>query len=392
MSRVRHLLFGLVLVLPAAAWGIPAPAKKSHAVKAPAPPAPVPAASSLLPDAFAGWQISGQPDLSTSAAQADPADANVLREYGFARYEAATYTRGAETASIHAIQFQDATGAYGSFTFFRRPAMQPVTIGQGAAFDGKRVLFWTGDTLIDATFSRISPMSASELRDLAAQLPKPLGNLATPPSLPRYLPDEHLQPMTIRYAIGPDAYTHSGGVLPASLVDFGRSAEVVTAQYDSIYGPGTLTIINYPNSDIAREQEKRIEDFLTSHGASAHGSAAWTPALASSNPAALQSRRSGPLVVVTSGALSDGAASNLLQLVHYEVNLTISNSKHAVSDAVKVAQLILSVAFLVGIFAVIAIVAAVSLGGGRAAWKKFRRKPGAPEEDETEFIRLDLRN
>ena len=392
MPRLTRLLFALLVLAHALAWGFATHAPstpKAPAAKAAADaPAPAP---SLLPETFAGWQSNGKPELSTSAAQADAADADVLREFGFVRSATATYARSGDSVAIRALEFEDATGAYGAFTFFRRPTMQPVEIGQGAAFDGKRVLFWTGNILIDATFSRVRPMSASELRDLAKQLPKPLGNLATPPSLQNYLPAEHLDPMTIRYAIGPEAYTRSGGVLPVPLVDFGRSAEVVTAQYNSIYGPGTLTIINYPTTDIARDREKAIEEFLKSRGASAHGAAAWTPALASSNPAALQSRRSGPLVAVTAGALSDGAASHLLQLVHYEVNLTISNSKHTVSDAVKVAQLILSVAFLVGIFAVVAIVAAISLGGGKIAWKKFRRKPGAPEEDEVEFIRLDLR-
>lgn len=393
MSRLTRSIPVLLLLVPALGWGA------SHATTRPKHPHPESAvttsepspSASLLPAAFAGWQIAGTPIVSTNPAQADAADAGVLREFDFVRSATATYARSGESVAVRALQFQDATGAYGAFTFFRRPTMQPVDIGQGAAFDGKHVLFWAGNTLVDATFSRVLPMSASELRDFAAQLPKPMGNLATPPSLPGYLPAEHLQPATIRYAIGPEAYTRGGGVLPVSLVDFGRSAEVVTARYDSIYGPGTLTIINYPTSDIAREREKTIEDFLKSRGISAHGTALWTPALASSIPGALQSRRSGPLVAVTSGALSDGAASHLLQLVHYEVSLTVNNSRHVVSNTVKVAQLILSVAFLVGIFAAVAIVAAVSLGGGKAAWRKFRRKGGAEESDGAEFIRLDLR-
>jgi hypothetical protein len=259
------------------------------------------------------------------------------------------------------------------------------------------VLFWSGTTLVDARFAHITPMSAAELRDLATQLPQPKGNQGRPPTLPAYLPPQHLEPMTVQYAIGPQAYRLSGGVLPAGLVDFGRSAEVVTAQYNALNGTGTLTIINYPTPEIAIDREHAIRAFFASHGAmpgAAQGPPqnSWTSALSTSNPAALQSRRSGPLVAVTSGSFSAPAAQQLLQRVHYEVNLATSNSKPYVPDTTKVVQIILGVAVLVGIFALIAIIAGISLGGGRVLWRKMRNKPGSIESDTADFIRLNLKD
>ncbi len=349
----------------------------------------------LLPKTFAGWQLSGTPQESTNSQVADEGDAAVLNEYGFTRYEQANYTRDRDTLTVKAMEFGDATGAYGSFTFYRRPNMAPEQIGQGAAFDGTRVLFWSGIVLVDAKFDHVTPMSAAELRDLVTQLPRPVGNQGTMPSLPAYLPPQHLQPDTVQYSIGPQAYRQSGGVLPPEIVDFNRSAEVVTAQYYALNGPGTLTIIDYPTPEIAVDREHAIQAFFASHGAS-HGAPgqpqySWTPALADSNPAALQSRRSGPLVAVTSGSFSGEVARELLQRVHYEVNFTMGNSSHYVPDTTRVAQIILGVAFLVGIFALIAIVAGISLGGGRVMWRKMRAKSGAPEDDSAEFIRLNLK-
>ncbi|HZC44259.1 MAG TPA: DUF6599 family protein, partial [Acidobacteriaceae bacterium] len=151
-----------------------------------------PAQESLLPQTFAGWQITGTPEQSAQASVADPGDAVPLQEYGFTRYESARYTRDDGELTVKAMEFGDATGAFGAFTFYRRPNMSAADIGSGAAFDGTRVLFWSGSTLVDAKFQHTTPMSASELRDLTAQLPKPLGNLATPPRLPDYLPHLHL--------------------------------------------------------------------------------------------------------------------------------------------------------------------------------------------------------
>ncbi len=56
-------------------------------------------------------------------AQADSAYPAVLKEYGFADSETATYTRDdGRKLTIKAAQFKDATGAYGAFTFYRQPA------------------------------------------------------------------------------------------------------------------------------------------------------------------------------------------------------------------------------------------------------------------------------
>ncbi len=344
------------------------------------------ASESLLPGNFAGWQLAGTPQQSTDPRVAGNTDASVLQEYGFSRYEEARYTREQDTLSVKATEFGDATGAYGAFTFYRRPNMASEPIGQDGAFDGTRVLFWSGTVLVDAKFSRLTAMSAAELRDLARQLPKPTGNLGILPSLPAYLPPRHLMPMTVDYAVGPLAYQKSGGVLPPALVDFGRSAETVTAQYNSLNGTGTLTIIDYPTPEIATERLRALKTFLASRGAGN----TWTAALASSNPEALEVRRSGPLVAVTSGSFSSGTAAQLLQQVHYEVNLTMSNSSKYVPDTAKIAQIILNVGILVGIFAVVAIVSAVSLGGGRALMRKMRNKSGSADYDSAEFIRLNL--
>ncbi len=381
------LLLASVLVVPALSRTTSA-ATTSNAATPSATAQP--ASTSLLPETFAGWQIAGTPQQSTNPQAADAAEAPVLQEYGFTRYEAVSYTRDGDALIVKAMQFGDATGAFGAFTFYRRPNIVPEQIGKDAAFDGTRVLFWNGTVLVDAKFSRLTPMSVSELRDLATQLPRPMGNQSVLPTLPTYLPPQHLLANTVQYAIGPQAYRQSGGVLPATLVDFNRSAEVVTAQYNALNGTGALTIINYPTPEIAIDRQRAIQAFFASHGGTQQNS--WTTALSDSNPAALQSRRSGPLVAITSGSFSADAAQQLLQNVHYEVNMTMGNRSKYVPDTTKVAQIILSVAFLVGIFALIAIVAGVSLGGGRVLWRRMRAKPGSPQEESAEFIRLNLKD
>ena len=94
---------------------------------------------------------------------------------------------------------------------------------------------------------------------------------------------------------------------------------------------------------------------------------------------------------MSSGSYSSGAANELLQRVHYEVVVTMGHEKQRLDDPRLVAQIILDVAFLVGIFAFIAIVLGVFLGAGRAALQRSRNKSGLPEDGSSEFIRLNLK-
>ena len=374
-SGVLLLLAGLCSPHLSAAKTAPAPA--------PAPP--------LLPVAFAGWQQTGKLVESRDPAAADAGNADVLKDYGFQRFVAATYVGGGsaseDTVNVRAIQFPDATGAYGAFTFYQRPGMGQEQIGSGAAFDGVRVLFWQANILVDAQFSHITAMSASEMRELADALPKPPGNASIPPALPGYLPPMDLLKNTARYTLGAASYAKSGGALPPSLINFDTGAEVLTAQYSSRRGDGTLTILSYPTPQLAAERERAITTFLQAGNSP---QAEWPQALAESAQGALAVHRSGPLVSVAYGGFSAEEAQRRVHMVHYQADITWNHPQGYVSDASKAARLYLGIAALVGMIAGAALIIGIFLGGGRALIRVLRGK-SASSVDDAEFIRLDLR-
>src|SRR5260370_19511025 len=74
----------------------------------------------ILPQAFAGWQISQAARASADPAAADPVNAALLQEYGFTEFEAATYTRDdGRKLRLRAARFQDASDASGAFSDYR---------------------------------------------------------------------------------------------------------------------------------------------------------------------------------------------------------------------------------------------------------------------------------
>jgi len=347
-------------------------------------PAAAPAPQPFLTPTFAGWQI-GATQVSAAPETADAANVAVLKEYGFTEFESAVYSRDDNQLTIRALRFADASGAYGAYSFYRRPGMKPITVGQQGAFDGAtHIIFWNGAVICDAVFKQITAMSASDLRELSDTLPKPSSSAATPPNLPGYLPKDGLDATATRYALGPVSYERSGGVLPASLVDFNRGAEVITAQYSGKDGDGALTILNYPTPQISADRLRAIEAYLAKHDPSA------PQALTDSSQAAIRVRRSGPLVVLTTGNFNAARAQALDNQVHYDADITYNNPKGYVSEDSKTARLVLGIFSLIGIMLGITIIIGIFVGGGRIILRKIQGKP-ATSMEEMEFIKLDLR-
>ncbi len=126
-----------------------------------------PSSPAILPQAFAGWQISKSAQTKDPAT-ADPVNAALLKEYGFTDLDSATYARDdGRKLTVKAARFQDASGAYGAFTYYKMPQIQNEKIGDQGSSLNERVLFFRGNILVDAIFQRLSAMSAAELRELA---------------------------------------------------------------------------------------------------------------------------------------------------------------------------------------------------------------------------------
>jgi hypothetical protein len=376
----------VILVLSAASTMICVQADAQDASKKPSvtvelPPPPKP----MLPDAFAGWIAAGPAKTVADVSLTDSANAATLKEYDFFRATTVEYTRDGETLTIRAMQFNDTSGSYGAYTFYRQNGWPREDIGTGAASNKNRVLFWQGNAVVDATFSHVGPMSAAELRELAKMLPIPQGNKALPPPILANLPQTSLEKQTTHYALGPASYAGAGGALPPELVGFDRGAEAVTADYSLSSGPATLTIIDYPTPQMAAAQETRLRDYIK---AGAHAQPAFPKPLADSDQASLEVRRSGPLVIVVSGDAIPDESHKLLESVHFQEEL-VSIPQPLESEVNKTGHLLFGIAQLVIVGSCAAILLGIFLGGGRALYRIARGKP-ASSMYETEFIRLNL--
>src|SRR5215469_13448959 len=238
---------------------------------------------------------------------------------------------------------------------------------------------------VDAKIGKISPELGWELREISKQMPVLEGASALAPPVLSNRPKQWLDGQSTHYALGPEGYVGSGGVIPPDLVGFDRDAETVTANYSLSSGPATLTLIDYPTPQMAEAQEKKIRDYIKA------GKTAQPPfpkPLQDSDQVSLEVSRSGPIVALVSGDAIPDESHKLLAQVHYSPDL-IQLPQSRPSEIQKTSQFLMAVASLVIVGCSAAILLGFFLGGGRALYRVARGKPASTVYD-AEFIRLNL--
>lgn len=329
---------------------------------------------SVLPRAFGGWRLTAAAQTSTNSESADPTNAALLKEYGFKDFAGGTYSRAdGRKLKIKAARFEDASGAYGAFTFYKMPQMLNERIGDQGASLNERVLFYRGNILVDAVFQQLSAMSAAELRELADALPRPGGSIANLPALPAYLPEESSIKNTEKYMVGPLALEATGAPLPVKYVDFSKGAEVVLGGYNLSGARATLMLISYPTPQIAGTQLKQIESAQQAHQLDS----------------IVTAKRTGPILVLASGSISSGDAKSLVADVNYDADVTW-NERTNFTRRDNAANLIVGVILLSAIVCGISIVAGIAFGGFRLAIKRLLPGKVFDRPEDVEFITLHL--
>ena len=166
------------------------------------------------------------------------------------------------------------------------------------------------------------------------------------------------------------------------LVDFAAGAEVVMAKYSSAGGDATLMVINYPTPQIAAEHMRRID--------ATQGNTQPSPGVASIVDAGpFFDKRSGPLLVIASGPVSQTEARSLLGSVNYDADVTW-NENTFFDKKNNLANLLVNIIILCAILIGLALVAGVAFGGLRIAIKRLLPDRIFDRREEMEFISLHL--
>ena len=337
----------------------------------------------ILPKQFAGWQMQGAAQPSNDAALADPTNAALLKEYGFKDFESATYkSDDGRTLKVRAARFADASGAFGAYTLYLQPGMAREEIGDQGASADRRVLFYRGHIVVDAVFNELSVMSAASLRELAGALPRPGGNAGNLPPILAFMPHHGYQANTEKYAEGPLGLSAITSPIPANLIDFSANPEVVLGHYSVGGGEATLMLIEYPTPALAAEHLRRID-------AANHAAPPQAGVESVENIGPFFDKRTGPIVAIAAGPLSQSEAQTLLGAVNYDASVTWNENTYF-DKKNNIANLLVNIILLCIIVGAISLAAGVAFGGARVLLRRYFPGRVFGRADQTEFISLDL--
>jgi len=382
--RGYRILLGRGLRLSAMAAGIFVCAAMQSGLRAQAPGAPpvaktmlVEPPAPLLPATLGKLKRAADGDVGDGLGQVDAADAAVLNEDGLKRFARSEYIDGGQHVDVTVYKFVDASGAISAYDYFRKPGMRAEKLGDDSVRNGDELLMRSGVNVVRADFKAGGAAMTALTNELIEHLPKVGGPAALNPLLPSLLPAKGFDGDSVKYALGPAGYAAMGGVLPADVVGFDKSAEVVTARSKS----GLLTLLLYPTPEIAGEHLRAIQSLMNQRVA-AGGSDQLTLGT-------VMMRREGPLVVLTTGVWTATDAKKMVDGIH--LNSEVSFDKpmpvefHA--EVKKTYSLLESVVIFCGFSAVAMLVLGLFFGGGRALIRVMQGKPAASEP---EFLHIDL--
>lgn len=328
--------------------------------------------------------MQGAAQTSKDPAAADPPNATTLREYRFTDFASATYAQDdGRTLKVRAARFADASGAFGAYLFYLQPNMNKEQIGDQGVSMGDRVLFYRGHMLVDAKFSEQTATTAGELRELAGALPRPGGNSGNLPSFIQFLPPRNYIPNTQKYVMGPVALAALDSPVTQDQVDFGASSELTLAHYQLPSGEATLILISYPTPQLAAEHLRRIDAV---HQIAESGQEGVSMINGSGT---FFDKRTGPIVAIASGGMSESDAKTLLGMVNWRATVTW-NSPTSNSEVRDLYKLILNIVVLCAILAGLAIIAGVAFGGFRILMKRLYPDRVFDRPEQMEFISLHL--
>lgn len=368
-SLYAFLLFAILAVLASAQ-------KKDE----PTPASPV-ASSSVLPEDFSGWQKTPQKGVLLLGP-----DIKVLNEYGLKTMEAASYQRGDRKIMVKAFRFADATGAYGAFTFYRTPEMAAERFCDQGASDEKRVIFFCSNVFVDVSLDKITAMTPADMRVLAAAIPRIGGNLAELPKLALHL--SVAAQKNARYIGGPAGLDSLNGTVKSDLVDFSFSPEVVVGKEATANGVATVVLVQYPTPKIAQAQVEKMIDWARANKPKPTAGATTSPA-ADAVADHFATRRSGPLVGIVTGRITENEARNILEDINYDAEVTWNEAAPTVKD--NVANLVVNIVYLSFIIVGFMFVIGLAFGGFRIFMQKYFPGKLIDRPEDVEFIKLNLR-
>lgn len=306
-----------------------------------------PSGPHLLPDTFGNWHV--------GACDVDVQKPALSREAGERDYRQCLFSSGRQMAKIWAGKYRDPSSSYEVYTSLLRPTMSPSTVGRFTAVDDTGLLILVGDIVVGVQQPR--NVSTKDLQELASLIAAKSDKSPLPP-IRGFLPQEGLENVSQRYALGPAAFRAAAENLGrpefaalAEDVGFSSGAEAMLARYKA---GSLLILIDYPTPQLAELHLRHLESSM--------------PEKAKQGGATVE--RKGSLLSIVMAPAMPGYAQNLRESVNYQMQVTWNEPSGTATDP-PWGVVLYRIFVGTGIFMIAAVVLGIGYGGVRVFTKRL---------------------
>jgi hypothetical protein len=323
-------------------------------------------AQGILPNSFAGWTATGRspfdgsglPVINDDTTVRAPLSVAAAREYGFVSGERVSYARGSdETLYVELFRMKDPSGAYGEYSYLRKPDMSrpgpnehsAMSPAEAVVLVGNLVLFIQGSELVKD--ARDLNVLVGEISAKAQQGPLP--------TLSEHLPAKGFIERSDRYILGPVTLDQFFPVSQNDWLGFATGAEAEVARYHVDGRELNLLIADFPTPQTAQKKLNELQQVYHVNGGDAER-----------NDSPVFGKRSITLLAIVFGARTQAEADKLLDQVQSGAEVTWNEPTFQFKEP-PITTMIVGAIIGTGIICCFALISGIAFGGFRIVVKRF---------------------
>jgi hypothetical protein len=300
-----------------------------------------------------------------------PRDARIFTEYGFKRLDRQDFQHQGNSIDVEIYQMEDATAAYGIFTFFRNSASRPLEgIGSLGEEQDSKISFVQNSYYIKLTSASRSSLIQAAILKMGQIISRALPKSFMLPPLVSRLPRENLVKGSVVYFLGFQALNQKHPFGSRDIFGLVNGAEAVLADYQFPEDSAKLLLIYYPTQQLAK---KYLE-------------LGYQACMAQNPNQSIFFKRDGPQVGLILGSKSAELATALLEKLSYVSTVSWDPKAQPVS----VARMMLNIFIYTGVMLALALGAGVAFGLVRILAKRLFPDRIFDRPKSREIIRLNL--
>jgi hypothetical protein len=330
------------------------------------------ATQSILPNSFDGWLLTSP--RGTTLEMAD-AQFSASKEYGFVDGEEVSYRHDDDVIQVTLYKFKDASGAYGAYSYLRKPDMPRTDLADHSAISRERALILLGNLVLDVQGKDL-PNRAAALKALIDAV-KPHEQQGPLPTLWRHLPREGFVERSDHYFLGPIALNQFMPLSSGDWLGFSEGAEAELAKYRIQGREVTLLIADFPTPQSAAKKLAELQNIFDLNGSN--------PGISSP----LFAKRSLTLLALVSGARSRSEAEILLKQIHSGTELTWNEPGFTLTEP-NIGTMIVGTIIGTGIICAFTLISSLAFGGVRLVIKRLLPNRVFDRDSELQILQLGL--